>query len=318
MELAELTQRLRTLKLPQLVGWQRTAAWAGLGVFLFAFFLALTFPYDAVRARIASEADAAGLWVRIDAMGPAFLGVSARGVRVGERPDGLGPPAQTVRLDRLTLRPSLIPWGVGFSASLFGGDAGGAIGTGSAPRLRVHFDQVSLGKAGVGALTGVDAVGTLEGELSLDIPTSGPQGGQPDPSQASGRLRLTGTGLEVKGGTLTIPLMGQLTPVDLPPVNFGRLDVDLPIEKGVGTLKALRLEGPELDIQASGTVRLARAFAYCEPDVTLRIRPMPDFLRRMGMIAAGFTQLPVDPADSAYRNAKLTGYLGKPSFRPGR
>ena len=318
MELAELTARLRAVKIPPLVGWQRTAAWVGLGVFLFALFLALTFPYDAVRARIASEADAAGLWVRIDSMGPAFLGVSARGVRVGERPDGLGPPAQTVRVDRLTLRPSIFPWGVGFSAALFGGGAGGAIGTGRAPRLRVHFDHLSLAKAGVAALTGLDVVGTLDGELSLDIPTSGAQGGQPDLSQASGRLRLTGNGLEVKGGTLTVPLMGQMTPVDLPPVNFGKLEADLPIERGTGTLKALRLEGPELDIQASGTVRLARALPYSEPDLTLRIRPTADFLRRMGIISAGFTQLPVDPQDSAYRNAKLTGYLGKPNFRPGR
>ncbi len=79
MQLAELSERLRTFKLPPLVGWRRTAAWVGLGVFLFALFLALTFPYDAVRARITSEADAVGLWVRIDSMGPAFLGVSARG-----------------------------------------------------------------------------------------------------------------------------------------------------------------------------------------------------------------------------------------------
>jgi len=318
MELSALTERLRSWRMPPLVGWQRTAAWGGLGVFLFSLFLALTFPYDAVRARIASEADAAGLWVRIEAMGPAFLGVSARGVRLGERPDGLGPPDTTVRIDRLTLRPSLFPWGVGFSASLFGGTAGGAIGTGSTPRLRLHFERLSLGKAGVGAFTGVDAVGTLGGEVSLDIPASGPQGGQADLSQASGRIKITGTGLEVKGGTVTIPLMGQMTPVDLPPVNFGQLDAELPIEKGLGTLKALRLEGPELDIQGTGTVRLARAVAYFEPDVALRIRPMPDFLRRMGMIAAGFTQLPVDPADSAYRDAKLTGYLGKPSVRPGR
>ena len=168
------------------------------------------------------------------------------------------------------------------------------------------------------ALTGVEVVGTLDGELSLDIPTSGPQGGQPDLSQASGRLRLGGSGLEVKGGTVTIPLMGQMTPVDLPPVNFGKLDAQLPIERGTGTVKALRIEGPELDIQATGTVRLARALPYSEPDLSLRIRPSADFLRRMGMIAAGFTQLPVDPQDSAYRNAKLTGYLGKPSFRPGR
>ncbi len=318
MQVAELTERLRAIKLPRLVGWERTAAWAGLGVFLFALFLALTFPYDAVRARIASEADAAGLWVRIESMGPAFLGVSARGVRVGERPDGLGPPAQTVRLDRLTLRPSLFPWGVGFSAALFGGDAGGAIGTGSTSKLRLHFDHLSLARAGVAGLTGVDAVGTIDGQLSLDIPASGPQGGQPDLSQASGRLRLTGNGLEVKGGTVTVPLMGQMTPVDLPPVNFGKLEAELPIERGTGTLKTLRLEGPELDIQASGTVRLARALPYSEPDLSLRIRPTADFLRRMGIIAAGFTQLPVDPQDSAYRNAKLTGYLGKPNLRPGR
>ena len=318
IQLAELRDRLRLVKIPALVGWQRTAAWVGLGVFFFALFLALTFPYDAVRARIASEADAAGLWVRVDSMGPAFLGVSARGVRVGERADGLGTPANTVRIERLTLRPSLIPWGVGFSASLFGGDAGGAIGTGSAPKVRVHFDHLSLAKAGVALFTGVDAVGTLDGDLSLDIPTTGPQGSQSDLSQASGRLRLGGTGLEVKGGTVTIPMMGQPTPVDLPPVNFGKLDADLPIERGTGTVKALRIDGPELDIQATGTVRLARALAYSEPDLSLRIRPSADFLRRMGLIAAGFTQLPVDPQDSAYRNAKLTGYLGKPSFRPGR
>ena len=318
MELAELIQRIRAGKMPPLVGWRRTVAWVGLGFFLFALFLALTFPYDAVRARIASEADAAGLWVRIDSMGPAFLGVSARGVRLGQRPDGLGPPAETVRVDRLTLRPSLIPWGVGFSASLFGGDAGGAIGAGNAPKIRVHFDHLSLAKAGMALLTGVDAVGTLDGELSLDVPATGPQGGQPDLSQASGRLRLSGSGLEVKGGTLTLPLMGQMTPFDLPPVNFGKLEAELPIERGTGTLKTLRLEGPELDIQASGTVRLARALPYSEPDLLLRIRPTPDFLRRMGVIAAGFNQLPVDPTDSAFRNAKLAGYLGKPSFRPGR
>jgi type II secretion system protein N len=318
MEMAELVQRLRTFKLPPLEGWRRTAAWAALGVFLFAVFLALTFPYDAVRARIAAEADAAGLWVRIDSMGPALFGVSARGVRVGEQPNGVGPPAQTVRIDRLTLRPSLIPWGVGFSASLFGGDAGGAIGTGSGQKFRVHFDHLALKEAGIAALTGVDAVGTLDGELSLDVPTTGPGTGQPDLSQASGTLRLRGNGLEVKGGTVTIPLMGQPTPVDLPPVNFGRLDAEVPIERGTGTVKAMRLEGPELDLQASGTVRLARALAYSEPDLLLRIRPNPDFLKRMGMIAAGFTQLPVDPADSAYRNAKLGGYLGKPTFRPGR
>ena len=72
IQLAELRERLRAVRMPPLVGWQRAAAWAGLGVFLFALFLALTFPYDAVRARISSEADSAGLWVRIDSMEPTW------------------------------------------------------------------------------------------------------------------------------------------------------------------------------------------------------------------------------------------------------
>jgi len=316
--LADLTQRLRNLRATPLEGWQRTAVWGGLGVFLFAVFLALTFPYDAVRARIAAEADAAGLWVRIESMGPAFLGVSARGVRVGERPAGLGPPSQTVRLERLTLRPSLIPWGVGFSASLFGGTAGGTFGTGSAPSIRMHFERVGLKEARIAELTGVDAVGTLEGELSLDVPVTGGPGAQPDLSQATGKFRVAGTGLEVKGGTVNVPWMGQMTPLDLPPVNFGRLDAEIPIQRGTGTVKTLRLDGPELDLQATGTVRLARALPYSEPDIQLRIRPTPEFLRRLGIIAAAFNELPVDAADSAYRDAKLTGYLGKPSIRPGR
>ena len=55
------------------------AAWAGLGVFLFTFFLAVTFPYDAVRARLALQAEASGPPLHIDSLGPAFLGITARG-----------------------------------------------------------------------------------------------------------------------------------------------------------------------------------------------------------------------------------------------
>jgi type II secretion system protein N len=316
--LAELTERLRTVKLPPLVGWRRTAASLVVGVFLFAVFLTITFPYDAVRARIASEAENAGLWVRIESMGPAFLGVTARGVRIADRLDGPGPPPQPVVVDRLTLRPSIFPWGVGFSAALFGGEASGAIGTGSAPRLRLKFSKLALRRANMQGLTGVDADGTLSGELSLDVPAGTARGSDPDFSQASGRLRLAGVGLAILGGTVTVPIFNQMTPVDLPPITLGKLDAEMPVERGTGTLKSFRLEGSDLEIQASGTLKLARALGYAEPDVVFRIRANPDFIRRMGMIGGALTALAPDPTDSAFRNAKLTGYLNKPTFRPGR
>jgi type II secretion system protein N len=316
--LEELTARLRSVKLPALQGWRKPAGWAGLGFFLFACFLALTFPYDAVRSRIGAEADAAGLWVRMESIGPALFGVTARGVRIARRADGPEAPPPPVQIDRLTLRPSLWPWGVGFSASLFGGDASGVIGTRSAPKLRLDFHKLGLRRANIQGLTGLDADGTLGGLLELDIPASGPRGGEPDLAQASGHLRLSGTGLQIQGGTITIPLFGQMTPVDLPPVALGTLEVDAPIERGVANVKTFNLRGTDGEVQVSGTVRLARTLPYAEPDLLLRIRADPNFIRRVGIVGGGLTALPPDPTDSAFRDAKLTGYFNKPLFRPGR
>jgi len=44
----------------------------------------------------------------------------------------------------------------------------------------------------------------------------------------------------------------------------------------------------------------------------------PDFTRRLGIIAAGLSTLPEDQQKPGYRMAKLTGFLGKPAFGPGR
>lgn len=309
--LSELLERLRHPKLPPLEGWHRTAAWVGLGVFLFAFFLSVTFPYDAVRARLTAQAQNADLFLHIDSIGPAFLGVTARGVRIAPQ----GGAAAPLRVDRVTLRPSLIPWGVGFSADLYGGEASGSVGTGSAPSIRLKARGLSLKKSALQAMTGVDADGTLDADLSLDIPAGGARGATgPDLAAASGLLRLGGKGLAVQGGSLTLPMM----PVDLPAANLGALEVEIPFEKGLGTIKTFHLDGTDMEVRASGTVKLARALAYAEPDVLLRLRALPDFTKRVGVVGLALNQLPVDPTDAAFRDAKLTGYLGKPSFRPGR
>jgi len=308
--LSVLLERLRGLKLPPLEGWHRTAAWIGVGVFLFAFFLSVTFPYDAVRARLTAQAQDAELFLHIDSLGPAFLGVTARGVRIAPQ----GGATVPIRVDRLTLRPSLIPWGVGFSAELFGGEASGSLGTGSAPSIRLKVRGLSLKKSALQAMTGVNADGTLDADLSLDIPAGGARGAGPDLAAASGSLRLGGKGLAVQGGSLTLPMM----PLDLPAASLGALEVEIPIEKGLGTIKSFHLDGADMEVRATGTVKLARALAYAEPDVLFRLRALPDFVKRVGVVGLALNQLPVDPTDAAFRDAKLTGYLGKPSFRPGR
>jgi hypothetical protein len=48
------------------------------------------------------------------------------------------------------------------------------------------------------------------------------------------------------------------------------------------------------------------------------LRPESDFLKRLGVIGAGFTVLPMDGELPGFRDARVSGYLGKPVFNPGR
>ena len=238
-----LGERLRALKLPPR-RMAPTAAWVGLGIFLFAFFLTLTFP---------TTRSGRGSPRRQTPPGSGSASTGWAGLPRGERPGsgsasvrGLGPPAQTV----------------GSIASPSGhrcSPGGGLLGHALRRRCRRrHRDRRCtkvpgalrpplLGKAGVGTLTGVDAVGTVDGELarrSHQRSAGRPAGS----SQASGRVRLTGTGLEVRG-TVTIPLMGQPTrwtfPAELraarcrhPDRQGGRHDQGAPLEGRTSTSRA--------------------------------------------------------------------------------
>ncbi|HET9450269.1 MAG TPA: type II secretion system protein GspN, partial [Aggregicoccus sp.] len=76
---------------------QKTPRWQiGLAYGAFAFValilgLALTFPYDTLRARIVSEAAAAGYAVRIGSLRPGLYGVTATNVRLSRPPAPLSP-----------------------------------------------------------------------------------------------------------------------------------------------------------------------------------------------------------------------------------
>ncbi len=291
--------------------WHRRVGFAVFGSLCFLLFLSLTFPVDAARAQLQAEAERAGLVLRMDSLSSGPFGVTARRVRVSRASD---PDAVPLVVDQVTLRPTLFPPGLALRAVLLGGNA-----TASFPRsgqsLRVRLLGVDLSRANLKALTGIDAEGKLDGELALDMPVVR---GDPDLSQASGVLRLNGTELVVRGGTVTVPLFGTPTPVDLPRAALGALDGEVTFERGAGTVQRLHLKGDDLESLASGTVKLARKPEYVELALGLRLRLEAEFLKRLGMVGAGFTALPMDGELPGFRDARVSGYLGQPSFAPGR
>jgi type II secretion system protein N len=291
--------------------WHRTLGFGLFGVVCFLLFLSLTFPVEAARARLQAEAERTGLVLRMDSISSGLFSVTARRVRVSRASDTDAVP---LLVDQVTLRPTFFPPGVALRAGLLGGNA-----TASLPRsgqsLRVKLTGVDLSQANLKALVGIDAEGKLDGELVLDMPVVR---GDPDLSQASGVLRLNGTELVVRGGTVTVPLFGSPTPVDLPRAALGTLDTEISFDKGAGTVQRLHLKGDDLESLATGTVKLARKPEYVELALGLRLRLEAEFLKRLGVVGAGFTVLPVDGELPGFRDARVSGYLGQPSFAAGR
>ncbi|HZH02156.1 MAG TPA: type II secretion system protein GspN, partial [Myxococcaceae bacterium] len=283
----------------------------------FSFFLFATFPFDAVRQRLETEAGRAGYTLRVGSLGPAFFGVTASRLQLS--PAAGGDAAEPLLVPSVTLRPSLFPPGASFHAKAFGGRVSGSVSA-AGDALDVEFSGLDPAQGNIRGFTGVDLAGRIGGRARLSLPRATAPGSKakaPDLSRADGIISLEGSGLSVNGGNVTMPLMGQPTPVDLPKVVLGNLQARITFVKGLGTLEVFQAKGSDLDISASGTLKLARKIDYSEPNVDVKIKADPEFVKRLGLLGSGLSLLPADRSDPGQKVAKITGYLGKPRFAPG-
>jgi type II secretion system protein N len=291
--------------------WHKNLALGVFGLVCFLFFLVVTFPADAARARLQAEAARTGLVLRMDSLTAGFFGISASQVRVSRASDTDAVP---LVVDQLMVRPTFFPPGLSVRAGLLGGTATASFPS-SGQSLRLKLTGIDLARANLKALAGIDAEGKVDGELSLDMPLVR---GEPDLSQASGVMRLNGTDLTVVGGTLTVPIFGTSTSVELPRAALGMVDGEVTFEKGAGTVQRFHVKGQDLESLTTGTVKMGRRPEYVELALGLRLRPEAELLKRLGVLGAGFTVLPMDGELPGFRDVRVSGYLGKPIFNPGR
>jgi type II secretion system protein N len=328
----------------------KTARWKiilGYSAFsLFALFLCffLTFPYSALRARIATEALKSGYLVRIDTLRPGLFGLTAKGVRISQPPGALsaesvaaltsGDPAATrmlgpaelgdaVMLDSVSLRPTFFPQGVAFRSNALGGQISGSIGGRKTMQVRVKLEKLNPAEGNLRNFTGLDLEGRLNGSLTLNLPVpdgAGGRPGEPDLSQADGELVLAGQDLLLKGSVDGSGVADKGSPVallfpgGLPRVPVGELTALIRFEKGQGTVEKLRLGGDQLEILGTGTLRLNKRLQYVEPAMDIKIRVEPELVKDLGTAGLGLSILPPDKDDPKFRAGRLSGSLGKLSF----
>lgn len=300
--------------------WQRIAAYGAYTLFAFAVCFYVTFPYQAVTQRLVSEAASEGFVVQLGGLGPGLFGASASSVRVSrmqEEPGDQENPVLTFR--SLSLRPSLFPVGLSFRAAGLGGTVSGAFGGIGSTSVTVDLSKVNAGDPAVKSFSGLDLSGILNGHLALEIPKSkGPKAQESDLTQANGTLVLKLDQLLIKGGTITVPIMGQPTPVDLPKVSVGDVEARVKFDKGLGKIEKFQGKGDDLELSATGTLTLAKRLDYAQPNIDLKLKADPDFLKRVGIIGSGLSMLPTDKENSGFRLAKITGFLARPTFNPGQ
>ncbi|QDE67645.1 MULTISPECIES: type II secretion system protein GspN [Myxococcus] len=313
--------------------WKILLGYAAFAVVAFVVGLLVTFPYDAIRKRLVSEAAQAGLAVRIGSLRPGLAGITATNVRVSKPPQPLS--ADTVAalsrgegmlgaaelgeplvLESVALRPALFPPGIAMRASVMGGTLSASVGLLGDTRVKVTADGLQASGGNLPAFTGLDLDGELNAALSLTMPKNG---AQPDLSQANGELTLDTRNLVIKGGKVAIPMGGgSAVPMDLPQIDLGALTGRIQFVKGLGTVESLRLKSNELEALATGTLKLGKRLEYSEPGMDVNIKLDPEFQKRLGLVGAGVTILPPDKKDPSFRAARLAGFLNRPTFLPRR
>ncbi len=303
--------------------WKVIAGYVAFSVAVFVILLYLTFPYDAVGRRLTDEASNQGLSLSFSGLGAGFLGVSASSMQISKRLEvGEDASAEPVVVRSVTIRPSLSPLGVAFGGNVFGGRVRGSMGWWSDVSIRLELVGLNAADERLKALSGLDLAGKARGRLSLDIPKALPTPAaktkEPDLSQAKGSLSLNVDQLAVNGGTLKVPIDGEMTPLDLPSIAIGDVEAKITFQQGLGTIEKFQAKGSDVDLVATGTVKLSKRLEYSETNVDVKMKLEPDFTRRLGIMAVGLSTLPEDRQNPGYRVARLTGFLGTPAFGPGR
>jgi type II secretion system protein N len=308
-------------ELKKMKPWQRIVAYVAFSLFALVASFFLTFPYEALRERLRMEAEGAGYFVRIGSMGPGFFSVRASDLQLSKTADANAEkPPEPLRIDSVSVGPTLFPPGVSVRAKLLDGTVSARVSGVSNVGVLVTLDDLDMSKGNMKGFSGIDFSGTIGGELDMKVPRASVGGGpaEPDFGAATGSFALDTKGLTVNGGTVSmvLPMYGaEPTPLDLPKIAIGDLGAKLTFDKGAGKIEDLHTKSADLEISATGTLKLAKRIEYSEPNIEVRIKAEPEFVKRLGLIGSALSMIGPDPKDPNFRLGKLTGYLGRPNFR---
>jgi type II secretion system protein N len=278
--------------------------------FLFSFVVGLyvTFPWNTLKDRIAIQiSEATGWEVEAKSLEPSWLtGVRIEGLK-------LEPPevSEPLVLDEVVARARLLSFltgGMGVSAWLpIGqGELDVTLAKCSEETLvRAKANAVELGMVpGFAALTGLP----LSGQLDLDADVTLDQ---KDAAESSGRVKLSGTNLELGEG-------GKVANFPIPALRLGNLDWEMDIDNGKIELPQQQMRGGDVDLDVEGTIDLATPIERTTLNVNVSFRPTPEYLEENGLIKALLNNINRAKGSDGFYTYAITGSVKHPRPFPRR
>ncbi len=269
--------------------------------------LYLTFPYDRVAELAKGQAKEANYELSFGSLGPGLSGITARRVTLTSASpaaapagaDGAPVEEKALKIERISVRPSLFPLGVAFSAELFDGEASGAMGvTGKLKTVELKLRELKLDKANLKGAVGLNLGGTVNGSAKLKLD---PQ----DFSKTSGKLALSSEGLALNGGTVAN--------YDLPKVDLGQLDAEVQIDQGKAEIKTFKASGPDAEAKLEGEIGLGQRLPFSTMKIKVALKPNDEWMKKNSIIQAGLN-FAMGRDSSGFYNGNIAGMLGNPRF----
>ena len=86
------------------------------------------------------------------------------------------------------------------------------------------------------------------------------------------------------------------------------------MEKAAGKIDEFKSKSTDLELNATGSLKMNQRLEYSEPNVEVRLKAEPEFVSRLGLIGSALTMLIPDPKDPNFHLGTLTGSLGRAHF----
>ncbi|HEX5101327.1 MAG TPA: type II secretion system protein GspN [Polyangiaceae bacterium] len=289
-----------------------------------------TFPYERLKTRLvhdfnARQTEPDAMRLEVDSISSYWLsGVEAEGMRLisPPPPEAVGKAAKPkiTTIEQAHARLSLFALLAGkrvvsFGAKAFGGNLDGSITDSDAERvLEVEVEGLDLGQTPLLAgLIGLPVSGQLSGTANLITPEA-------RLSKAEGKMSFKLAGLSVGDGKAKIRDI-----IALPKLDAGELGLEAEVKSGQMTLSQLSAHGPDLELNAQGTIRLRDQPGQSLLSLQAEFKFTDHYTNKDDMTKALFGPSGAFDLDPKNRRAKrsdgfyawrVSGALSSPSFMP--